>query len=400
MISVDAALAAYRQLPALPVETLAVAGALHRVLADDAHSVWPLPRHSQSALDGYVLCAEDAQAGQRLTVAETLVAGDIRSLPALARGQALRIFTGARVPPNATPANAVVIAQERCTREGAHIMLDASLKPGANIRWQGEEAQAGSRIARQGQRLTPGLIASLVSAGVAQVRVHRTPRITVLVSGNEVLPAGSTLADGQIWDSNGPLACAWLQGQGYAATLRHLPDDLAATRAGIAEALTGSDVVITTGGVSVGEKDYIVAAAEALGVQRVFWQVAQKPGKPLYFGRLGNVAVLGLPGNPAAVLVGLALHARCLLDVLQGLQEPGAAFCNGVLAAGVKADAQRERLLRMRLEHDAQGRALLHPLPYQDSHMLSNLDTASVLVRIPAQASEVPAGSLLRWAFL
>lgn len=424
MISVDAALAAYRQLAPLPVETLAVTAALHRVLAADALATWDLPRHSQSALDGYVLCAEDAaQPGSPLVVAGTVAAGDILAIPPLSPGVAQRIFTGARVPPNASPSNAVVVAQERCQRSGEAVSLQAALKPGANIRWQGEEARAGSVVARSGQRLSPGLIASLVSAGVAEVQLRCAPRITVLVSGDELKPAGSALADGQIWDSNGPLVLAWLQQQGYAATQHYLPDTLAATRAAIAAALATSDVVITTGGVSVGDKDFIIPAAESLGVQRQFWQVAQKPGKPLYFGLSplaptptlprftgegeapgacwagegSSVALLGLPGNPGAVLVGLALHVRLLLEVLQGQQPPGAAFAPGQLVHAVKADAQRERLLRMQLAFSPSGQALLQPLPYQDSHMLTNLDTATVLVRVPAREQAFVAGDVLQW---
>lgn len=399
MISVDEALAAYEQLPPLPLETLAVSAALHRVLATDGLATWDLPRHSQSALDGYVLCAADAQAGTALNVAGTIAAGDTRSLAPLAGGQAQRIFTGARVPADATPENAVVVAQERVRREDTTVTLHTSLKPGANIRWQGEEARAGTVVARTGQRLTPGLVASLLTAGVAELAVRRSPRITVLVSGDELKPAGSPLATGQIWDSNGPLVRTWLQGRGYGCTLRHLPDDLDATRKAIGEALASSDVVISTGGVSVGEKDFIIPAAEALGVQRQFWRVAQKPGKPLYFGtaEAGRKALLGLPGNPGAVLVGLTLHLRKLLDVLEGASTPGALFARGVLTAAVQADAQRERLLRMRLEHDAEGRALLHPLPHQDSHMLSNLDAATVLVRLPLREHDYSAGEVLLW---
>jgi len=429
MLSVDQALAAYTaELAPLPVETIPVTAALGRVLRSDALSRIDLPRHSQSALDGYVLPAADAIAGQRLRVTEAIAAGDSRALTPLAAGCAQRIFTGARVPPDCTPQNAVVVAQERVSLADGHIELTQSLKPGANIRWQGEEARAGSLIARAGQRLNPGLIASLVSAGVAEVRVSRAPRIAVLVSGDELRPIGTALEDGQIWDSNGPMVLSWLAAQGYRASSQSLPDRREAVIAAMDAALQQHDLLLTTGGVSVGDHDHIILAAESLGLRRVFWQVAQKPGKPLYFAvapssgaarqllpegegkssrldfaerqRQASAALLGLPGNPGAVLVGLALHSRRVLDLLEGCTEPGPTFATGVLEQPVKADAQRERLLRMTLSVDAEGRNRLRPLPYQDSHMLSNLDRATVLVRLPARECDYQAGERLQWTSL
>ncbi|MGH8456111.1 MAG: molybdopterin-binding protein, partial [Stenotrophobium sp.] len=244
------------------------------------------------------------------------------------------------------------------------------------------------------------------------------------------------LVDGQIWDSNGPLVLSWLQSQGYAAEARHLGDSRAEVEQALHTALAECDLVITTGGVSVGDKDYILPVAESLGVRRVFWQVAQKPGKPLYFGLrdrasrallavtrdarpwmagLGNPApaeaapgtaqpntsdtavLLGLPGNPAAVLIGLTLHVRAALDLLDGAQAIGAPLHPGVLSAPVKADAKRDGLLRMRLEIGADGCALLHPLPHQDSHMMSNLNIANVLVHAPAREQAYATGEILRW---
>lgn len=402
MISLDTALAAYRALPPLATELRPSAHALGRVLAEDCRAAWPLPRHHQSALDGYLVAAEDAEAGRQLTVTEAIAAGQLGPLPTLLRGSALRIFTGARLPAGLLPDTAAVIAQERCTRISDAIRLETSLKPAANIRQQGEEAAAGALVLARGERLKPGQIASLISAGVAHVRVHRAPRIAVLVSGDELRPAGSPLEDGQIWDSNGPLVQAWLAQRGLASTLHHLADDRASTTSAIASALAENDVVISTGGVSVGDHDHILPAAKACGVQQVFWQVAQKPGKPLFFGRwqrgTQHSVLLGLPGNPGAVLVGLALHAARVLDQLEAASQSAASFRAGVLiGSGVKTDAQRERLVRMRLSYSAVGLAQLEPLAYQDSHMLTNLDLASVLVRVPARAGQVETGSVLEW---
>ena len=398
MIALDAALARYGQVLApLPAEDHRLIHSLHRVLAADVASTIDLPRHSQSALDGYVLHAEDAARGSgSLTVTEAIHAGDTQALTPLTPGHCQRILTGARVPPNA----GAVIAQERVTLQGGKIELREALKPGANIRWQGEEAKQGQTLAKAGQTLTPALIASLAAAGCAQVPVRRAPRIAVLVSGDELRPLGATLADGQIWDSNGPLVMSWLAARGLHASKQHLPDDAARVREVLAEALAQNDLVISTGGVSVGDRDYLIPSAETLGVHRVFWQVAQKPGKPLYFGTRNKTALLGLPGNPAAVLIGLTLHVRAALDVLSGAANPGAPWQPGVLSAGAKADAKRDRLLRMSLSYSPLGRAQLEPLPMQDSHMLSNLSQATVLGWLPSREADYAAGEVVRWAVL
>lgn len=398
MISLSEALAAYpREIPALPVETVALNAALHRVLREPALARCDLPRFSQSALDGYVLTHEDAtRASCTLKIAGSIAAGDSHALRPLVNGECQRILTGARVPPNA----GAVIAQERVTVADNCMTLGESLKPGANIRWQGEELREGATLGAAGQRLTPGLIAALAMAGADHVRVTRTPRIVVLVSGDEVKPLGTVLAEGQIWDSNGPLVLAWLQARGYTAVAHHLPDTRAEVECSLQNALNEADLVITTGGVSVGDKDYILPVAEQLGVRRVFWQVAQKPGKPIYLGLRDRTVLMGLPGNPGAVLIGLTLHVRAVLDQFEHAQPAGVTWRTGVLASSVKADNRRDCLLRMRMEIDDSGLARLHPLPHQDSHMMSNLGIADVLAWAPARDRAYAQNETLRWTGL
>lgn len=398
MISLSEALAAYpREIKTLPAETIALSAALNQVLTASALARCDLPRFSQSALDGYVLTNDDAaRAPCTLKITGSIAAGDGHTLRPLVNGECQRILTGARVPPNA----GAVVAQERVTVADGAMTLSDALKPGANIRWQGEELREGAKLGDTGQRLTPGLIAALAMAGADRITVTRTPRIVVLVSGDEVKPLGTSLAEGQIWDSNGPLVLAWLQARGYTAVARHLPDTRAEVERSLQSALNEADLVITTGGVSVGDKDYILPVAEQLGVRRVFWQVAQKPGKPIYFGLRNQSVLMGLPGNPGAVLIGLTLHVRAVLDALEGATTAGAHFSHGALNKEVKADAKRDCLHRMRLQISDDGRALLHPLPHQDSHMLSNLASADVLVHLPAQAHAHATGSIVRWTLL
>ncbi|MGH8461872.1 MAG: molybdopterin molybdotransferase MoeA [Stenotrophobium sp.] len=398
MISLAEALAAYpANITALPATTVALEQALHRVLRAPALARCDLPRFSQSALDGYVLTNEDAPTAPcTLVITDAIAAGDSGALKSLRRGECQRILTGARVPPNA----GAVVAQERVSVADDRMTLSEPLKPGANIRWQGEELREGATLGNIGQRLTPGHLAALAAAGVDRLTITRTPRIRVLVSGDEIKPVGTPLLDGQIWDSNGPLVLSWLRSHGYAAELHHIGDTREAVETVLKQALNYADLVITTGGVSVGDKDYILPVAESLGVRRVFWQVAQKPGKPLYFGLQEGTALIGLPGNPGAVLICLTLHVRAVLDQLEGAAPTGAIFNAGILAAPIKADARRDCLSRMKLQITADGRAELHPLPHQDSHMLSNLASANVLVHLPAQAQSYTTGALVRWTWL
>jgi molybdopterin molybdotransferase len=403
MIALEEALAAYpRELRALDTETVPVTQALHRVLAQPQAARTDLPRFDQSAMDGYALCAADlaaasAAAPLRLPVAAKLPAGPHENLQPLQAGTTARILTGAPLPPGAD----TVIPQERITRTGDTLVFTGPYPARRNVRWRGEELQQGAPIAAAGQRVTPGLLAALVNAGVEQLEVRHRPRVRVLVTGDEIRPLGSPLRTGEIHDSNGPLISAVLQRWGYPApVVEHVRDDAQAVRQALGRALAEADLVLSAGGASVGDHDFLPGTAEALGLRRVFWKVAQKPAKPLFFGLRDNRVHLALPGNPGAVLISLALHARRVLDCLEGVSDPGPHWNTGRLAAAVERDERRVRLLRMRLEHDAQGVALLQPLPRQDSHMLSNLASAQVLAWVPAGAEACAAGSALRWTAL
>lgn len=403
MISLEQALAVYAQeLRPLPAETVPVTQALHRVLEQAQHSLADLPRFDQSAMDGYALrsaelAAANAAMPLRIPVAVTLAAGAHERIAALPESAAARILTGAPLPPGAD----TVIPQERVTREGDTLLFTEPYAAHKNIRWRGEELRLGAPLAVAGQRVTPGLIASLVNAGVHQVRVTRRPRVRLLVTGDEVRPLGTTLKTGEIYDSNGPLVRAVFERWGYPPPeVEHVTDDPQQVRDALARAFDNADLVLSAGGASVGDHDFLPAAAEALGARRVFWKVAQKPAKPLFFGVRGAAAHLALPGNPGAVLISLALHVRRALDCLEGLEQPGPQWSFGRLTEAVERDEQRVRLLRMGLSHDGDGTALLHPLGKQDSHMLSNLALAQVLAWVPIGTGQCGACEVLRWTAL
>ncbi len=400
MISVDEAFEQYAQVisPLPPVEA-PLASALGRVLGRDVSSPIDLPPFPQSAMDGYALRAGDCRTASaehpaRLRLVGTIAAGKLAQIPRLSSGEALRIFTGGHLPQGAD----AVLRQEDAQVEGDTLLVRRALPAGQDIREQGEELQKGDLLARAGSRITPGLLGALAIAGLTQVQVHRAPRISLLTTGDEVVAGGQELQPGEVYDANSHLVTAWLRAGGYRLSVTdHLADDLELTKRALAEALVGSDLVITVGGVSVGERDYILAAAESVGVEQVFWRVRQRPGKPLFFGRSGEKLLLGLPGNPGAVFVGLLVHLRRALDLLEGAARPRPGFLPGRLADPLVADAQQDIWLRSRMELSPRGEAWLHPLPHQSSHMISNLAACTVLVRIPAGRGELSPGEIVTW---
>jgi molybdopterin molybdotransferase len=249
-----------------------------------------------------------------------------------------------------------------------------------------------------GRRLNAGHVAMLAMAGVAQVAVRRAPRIRVLVSGDEVIDVGRELRPGEVYNANGPLISGWMAQAGYTnVSVEPVADTERATGDALSRAFAEADLVLSTGGVSVGDRDLIVPCAETLGAQRVLWKVAQKPGKPLYIARHGGALLMGLPGNPASVLVNLVSFVRRALDRLEGVAEPGPRIGTGVLVTGVRPDPERESWVRVRIEADPRGMTRVHPQPNQASHMLSNLAAADRLAWVAASSSPLPAGSVVRW---
>lgn len=400
MITTNAALEACRAaIPPLPLETCDTVRALDRVLARPVSYADDLPRFDQSAMDGYAIRSADVSTASlqnviHLPFQAVASAGGQPIQLTLAAGNAMRIFTGAPIPDGADS----VIPQERVSVESGLLVFTAPWPARRNIRWRGEEALADSPLVNGGARIGPGLLAALVNAGVARVPVFRQPRIRLLVTGNELRESGSTLKFGEIVDSNGPLVCALLHRWGYPQpSVVHAQDDSDEIRQTLSTMLHDADLVITCGGTSVGDFDFVPAAADSLGVRQVFWNVAQKPGKPVYLGVRGEAALLALPGNPGAVLVNLLLHGRTLLDRLEGVSDPGPTWATAILADTVERDERREQLLRVKRDYDQNGLVHLHVQSKQGSHMLGNLSSANALARIPAGEGLLPPGSLLQW---
>lgn len=386
MIQVEAAWQAYADaVQPLPIQALPLQQAHGRVLAQPVSSAIDLPPFCQSAMDGYALRSDDLAAASEaapvtLDCVQFIAAQQQSAQQTLETGQCARIFTGAMVPPGAD----AVVMQEKTSLSGSRVQFMAPVAAGNNIRRQGEEAQAGFELCGAPQTVDSQLIAAASFVGVDRLCVYRAPRVAVLVTGDELAPPGRPLKSGEVYECNGAFLSAWFAERGIEAQVSLVPDQPAALSAAMSQALEQADLVVITGGASVGERDYAREAARSIGVEEVFWRVAQKPGKPLAFGMAGAKPVLILPGNPAAVFVCAWVHLDPVLRRLQGRSQEAAVWSPGRLGFSVDAAPLRDRFLRVTWRLNAHGVACLETLPLQSSHMLTNLVATNALLRVPA----------------
>ena len=381
-----------------PTEWVSLEQALGRVLREPATATIDLPPFRQSAMDGYAIRTADTRAASEdapvsLQVIGEVAAGVHGENHPLAPGQCCRIFTGGRVPDDAD----AVLPQEIVTRRDSMAVIREPSPPGRNVRGLGEELARGSLLMEPGGRLTPAMIGALGAAGVARVGVGARPRVRVLITGNEITEPGEPLPEGGVYDANGPTLRSYLrQWDCEDFAVERVPDDRDSVERAMREALAHADVVVTTGGVSVGDHDLVVPTAGHLGLETIFWKVAQKPGKPLFLARSpSGVPLLGLPGNPAAVVVGVAVYLRRLLAVQEG--EASSPLRRAPLAADLRPDSRRDCWVRARKVADEMGCMGLEPLGRQASHMMSNLFQADALLLAPAGDAPLPAGTAVQW---
>jgi len=400
LISIDEALDLVINKPKnLSAISQTLKNSLSSYLAEDIYSEINLPSFSQSAVDGYALCshAEDLN-NQKFQVTGEIRAGS-ESHDILSEGQAIRIFTGGKTPEGTTHVARQEIVSVISAQE---ISLTEHIRPQADIRFTGEEIEQGQLLAQTGQFLNIGSLAALSMAGVQELTVYRRPKVAVLVTGDEVAQTADDLIDGKVFDANGPLLKAWFEDYGLDIELIHVADEAIQVTNYFNQLKDTHDVIITTGGVSVGDYDFVRPCAFEVGFEQIFWKVKQKPGKPLFFAEYHNLQVshscylLGLPGNPAAVYVAMQVYGKSLLDALQGNRR-GPEWFTAILEHDLKEDA-RERFLRMHAYFD-NGQLKVKSLAKQQSHMLSNLMQANCLVRIPA-GTKLESGTLLKGIFI
>jgi len=373
----------------LPAERVPLEGASGRVLAEPAQAAVDLPPFASSAMDGFAVRAADTPG--TLPVVAAVAAGRPAERP-LAAGEAMAIATGGAVPGGAdavVPIEDVVVMDNR-------VEVRNAAQPGGHVRPRGGDAEKGEIVVPAGTLLTPPRIGALAAAGVEEVACGSRPRAAVLSTGTELRPPGATLGPGQIYEANSFLLAAALTSAG--AEVERLPiaeDDESFHRKAIARALD-ADVVVTSGGVSVGPHDLVRMIAAELGVEEVFWGVAVKPGKPVSFGVRGRTLVFGLPGNPVSTLAGFELFVRPAMLRLQGASEPGPRFLSGRLERPVRRNPVRDQLVRARSRVDADAVAL-DPVTGQESHMIVRAAGADALVHIPRGDGELGGGAAVRY---
>ncbi|MFQ5488106.1 MAG: gephyrin-like molybdotransferase Glp [Gammaproteobacteria bacterium] len=376
--------------PVPETETVALEQALGRVLANSLMAVVDVPPFDNSAMDGYALACADLPAPGETTlpVSQRVAAGD-RPAP-LRPGSAARIFTGAPLPPRAD----TVVMQEQCRVQEGHVVIKAPLTVGSHIRRLGEDLRSGEQILAAGTRLQPQHLGLAASSGSAALEVFRRPRIATLFTGNELIPPGTPLAPGKIYNSNRYTLHGLLQNLGCEVTdLGIIGDDYELTLEALVQAATGSDLILTSGGASVGEEDHIKNAITTLG-RLELWRIAVKPGKPLAFGHIGETPLLGLPGNPVSLFITFCLFARPALRKLQGCGEwlPRRLWATADFTR--RNAIARSEYLRARLSADATGcnRVALHP--QQGSAILSSTTWADCLAVVPANTTVSPGQAI------
>jgi len=359
-------------------ESVDILDALNRVLAEDLHSSIDVPGYDNSAMDGYAVNSEDCQSSSNvLSVTQRIPAGQVGT--PLERGTAARIFTGAPVPEGAD----TVVMQEMCQRhddekQGDKVTVNTIVSAGENVRRAGEDIAKDSAVLNAGKRLRAQELGLLASVGLAKFQVKRKLKVATFFTGDEIIAPGQPLAAGQIYNSNRYTLRGLLQVMGCEVIdLGIVPDTLEATTDVLTRAAANADLVITSGGVSVGEEDYVRIALEKLG-ELSMWRIAMKPGKPVAFGKVDNALFMGLPGNPVAVFVTFLVFARALILKLQGADD--------ILLKRIPVIAdfdwpkiKRQEYLRVRLlQKDNQTVAQLYP--HQGSGVLSSTSWADGLV--------------------
>jgi molybdopterin molybdotransferase len=375
----------------LPEEMVALEAAHHRVLARDAAALRTQPPQAMSAMDGYAVRAADAaEVGARLKVIGEVAAGrpfDRRIGP----GQAARIFTGGVIPDGA---DAVVI-QEDAKAEGDRITISEAALPGRHIRRAGIDFREGEVLLAKGTRLSDRDLSLAASMNYPELAVCRRPKVALLATGDELVMPGETPGPGQIVYSNGYALRALARAEGAETIdLGIAADTLKATTAGIRRAReSGADILITTGGASVGDHDLVKRSLEAEGVAMAFWRIAMRPGKPMMHGRLDGMRVIGLPGNPVSSYVCSVLFLVPLIRLMSGRSDIHPVQEVAVLGRDLGANDVREDYLRARLELRADGALVATPVDHQDSSLLANLSAAQALVIRPPFAPAAAAGS-------
>jgi molybdopterin molybdotransferase len=373
----------------LEPEVVALADATGRVTAEAARARVDLPPFPSSAMDGFAVRTADTPG--RLPVVARVAAGRPADR-ALSSGESMAIATGGVVPDGAD----AVVPIERVVDHGNEVEVPAAVSKGDNVRPRGGDVAAGDVVVSAGVRVGASQVGALAAAGVDVLACARRPRVAVLATGTELRRPGEPLEPGQVYEANSVLLGAVFRAAG--ADVEHLPavsDDERLHRRALERGLR-ADVLVTSGGVSVGQHDLVRRILAELGVEEVFWGVAVKPGKPLAFGVRDGTLVFGLPGNPVSSLVGAEVFVRPALLALQGAAVPGPIYFEGRLAVDVRRNTRRDEFQRARAV-PSDGGVQLEPVGGQESHMIARAAAADALVLVPRGDGELQRGEQVRY---
>ncbi|WMT90469.1 gephyrin-like molybdotransferase Glp [Pelagibacterium sp. H642] len=392
MISVDEALARILSgVPALPAETLALPEAAARNLAEHVRARLFNPAFDVSAMDGYAVRAADVSPGTALRMIGASQAG-AGFAGTVGSGECVRIFTGAPVPKGAD----AVIMQEEASAEGEAITFSKPVDPGRSIRFRGEDFAEGSILAPSGALLTPQRLALIAAGNVESVNVSTRPRIALLATGDELVPPGNPVGPDQIVSSNSVGLRALFEPHARAVTDHGIVgDDPDALKTVLDHVFASEpDVLMTTGGASVGEHDLVQDMLKASGVEIDFWRIAMRPGKPLMFGRRGKTMVFGLPGNPVSALVTARIFVLPAVLAMAGCSSPAPLYLP--LADALPPNGPRRHFMRGRLLHDAEHGSRVEPIRQTDSGHLTSLASADALIVQDEHCAGKRAGDLVQ----
>lgn len=362
----------------LGIERIALTQAYNRILAETVLSPIDMPPFRQSAMDGYALRYDASTSSYRL-VGE--VAAGSAETYLLKPGEAVRIFTGAGVPDSAD----TVVQQEHVIRQNDLITFNSDQKYGQHIRAQGEQIKKGTVALAAGSTLNPAAIGFLATLGISEIAVFQTPNIAILTTGDELVEPGNPIKPGQVYESNSIMLSAALQTYAFnRPDLVKVPDTLEATRNALEKLLHQADVILISGGISVGDYDFVKPALEQLGVTEHFHKIRQKPGKPIYYGSLRNKVFFGLPGNPASALTCFYMYVLPALNKLRGQNFEGLRHVQRKLQGGYTKKAGLAHFLKSQTNEE-----MVWILNDQSSAMLNTFSVANAITFIPEETETI-----------
>jgi len=371
-----------------PAEIVALANAWNRVTAEPVIARLTQPPSDVSAMDGYALRAADGPLRASLRVIGAAPAGHPFE-GTVERGQTVRLFTGSVVPRGAD----AILLQEDTERDGDSVVVTEAVVAGRHIRRAGQDFSRGDVVIATGRKMTARDVGLAAAANHPWLSVHRRPRVAILATGDEIAMPGEPIPAGGIVSSNSHALAALVRAMGGEPTILPVAKDTTEAIAAVADQAGGFDLLVTTGGASVGDHDLVISGLQTRGLVVDFWQIAMRPGKPLLFGRMGAVPVLGLPGNPVSAMVCAALFLLPALALMQGLPAGPPPTVSAVLGVALKENDWRADHLRATVTTDERGRVVVTPFPVQDSAMLRRLASADALVLRAPNARALPAGA-------